>query len=163
MAFRGRTRRARGSRSRTLVAKRWSGDFLLAEDTVAAAATDQNVVLAPEDYRQQASLEASSVTLTRIRGDVSVRATVIGGVAFAMVYVAHVATAGIAPNTFAGFIDGNVLWFKVLQVPTTEPVRVELDIKARRRLENEQVIFAISAAAQTVTYMFNLRCLLLGG
>lgn len=155
--FRGSTRK--GSR----LPVRWTGDLLLAEDTVAAAATDANAIVVPADYEQSTTMEQSGVTLLRIRGTVLLRATVTGALAYMAIFAVHENAPINNPNTLAGFIDSNCLWRSVTMVPTDTVHRLELDVKAQRRLQDDQLVFAISAVAQTVTYSFGLRCLLRGG
>jgi len=162
MAFRRGTRRAR-RRSSLSVARRWTGDFLTTEDTVAAAGTDANVIVAKEDYRQQAALEAGSMTLTRIRGAFNLRATVLGGLAFCSIAVIGDTEGAENPSSFTAYVTGDTLWHGMYMVSVNEPTHVDVDIKSARRLENDRVVFSISAVAQTITYTFNLRCLLLGG
>lgn len=108
-------------------------------------------------------MEQSGVTLVRIRGSVNLRATVIGGLAFLGVYVVSELSPVNNPNTFAGFIDGNCLWHKVVMVPTDTSRYVEVDIKSKRRLIDDQIVFAISAVAQAVTYNYAFKTLIRGG
>lgn len=136
---------------------------MLAEDTVAAGATDANAIVVPPDYEQSTTMEQSGVTLLRIRGTVLLRATVVGALAYMAIYSVHENAPVNNPNTLAGFIDSNCLWRSLVMVPIDRPMRIELDVKAQRRLQDDQLVFAISAVAQTVTYSFGLRCLLRGG
>lgn len=135
---------------------------MLAEDQVAAAATESAVVLAPDDYRQAANIEAGSMTLSRIRGHVNLRATVVGGIAFVAIFVIGENEANVAPSAFASYITGDTLFHRAVMVSVNEPVLLELDIKARRRLENDVVVMSVSAVAQAITYQWGLRCLCTG-
>lgn len=67
------------------------------------------------------------------------------------------------PNTQAGLITGDCLWQDAIMVPIDTPRYYELDLKAKRRLENDRVVFVLAAVAQTVTYMGTWRTLIKGG
>jgi len=123
------------------------------------------VILESADYLQTTTMEAGAVTLARIRGEFNLRATVLGGFAYVGIYVIGATEGAPLPNAFTSYISGEMLFHDCVMVPVSpqEPYHGIIDIKVKRRLEGDRVVFGISAVAQTVTYTYGLRCLLLGG
>lgn len=142
---------------------RWTGDIATLEDTTAAGVTDATAILVPADYEQSATMEQSGVTLVRVRGEVNLRATVIGGLAFLGLYVVSELSPVNNPVTFAGFIDSQCLWRDSVMVPVDTSRHIAIDVKAQRKLKDDQVVFAISSVAQTITNQYAFRCLIRGG
>lgn len=165
MAFR---RRRFGRRPKLPV--RWTGNFTDAETTTAAGAVGSLTLIDPSDYRQQATMEESGATLLRVRGFFCARATVIGALAHIAIYVPDealtVAAGGaLDPTQFGNFIRGDLIFHGVFTVPVganAAPLMVPIDVKARRRLADQNVMFAIKATAQAVTWTMSGRCLLRG-
>lgn len=156
-----RTRSRRGGRP--LVPLRWTGDSSVAEQGVAAGATSTVALVVPADYEQQATMEAGGVTLIRVRMTVVLRAITLGAFCHMAVYVIGAAETVPLPSALAGLITGDTLWFTTRMLSVADPQWVEVDIKSKRRLENDQVVFAISAIGQNLNYALSARCLIRGG
>lgn len=68
------------------------------------------------------------------------------------------------PNTAAALIDGDLMWYGCYMVPlaaNAEPLNVDIDVRVKRKLEDDRIILVFEAAAQTVTYAMWARALLL--
>lgn len=152
--------RRRGFRRRLPL--KWCGNGLTAEDTTASGTQDSMQLIEPNDYRggTTGNVEAGSCTLVRIRGQVSFRATVIGGLAYMGVYAIGASEGVPDPSTTGGQVSGDMLWSTIEMVPTDTSRKLEVDIKAKRRLEDDQVIFVIKSLGQTLTWAANFRCLI---
>lgn len=166
MAFR---RRFSGSRQRSSKARlplRWSGTLDTAMSGVIPAATlDSQAIIVPADYQQGTAMEASACTLMRIRGFVNLQNTAATVNLVTMcIYVAHGDLAARNPTIFdQAFRYGGTLWHMQLLLPSTAYAgfneMVELDIKSKRRLENQSVVFAVIGVT-TFQYATSLRALL---
>lgn len=160
--FGSRRRSFGGARALRKMLK-WTGQQLAAEATQAAAGQTNIVLVAPSDYEggtTAGNVEAGGATLYRIRGDISLRATVIGGLAYMAIYCIGANETAPVVATAAGLVSGDLLWSKVVMVPIDTPRSFEIDVRVKRKLENDQIVFCIFAAAQTVTYLGNWRCLI---
>lgn len=154
--------RRRGFPRRRIPTK-WTGQQLNGEATRAAGGQDDIVILAPSDYEGGTvggNVEAGGATLLRVIGDVSVRATVLGAVAYAAIYCIGQNEGPLQLNTGIEIISGDVLWQDVWMVPVDTNRQFHVDIRSKRRLENDRVIFSIRAVAQTVTYAGQWRALM---
>lgn len=98
--------------------------------------------------------------MLRIRGAISLRATVVGGLALMCVWALGENETPRVLNTASAFYSGDVLWWDTRMVPTTEPVHYEIDVRAKRKLENDSVWFSIFAVAQAITYAGHWRALI---
>lgn len=159
-------RRSRGSsrgRASLVVAKRWTGEGTTVEATTLAGTTSAAAIVSPTDYEQSPTLEQGGVTLVRMRGTISLRATVLGGICFFGIYVVSELSPANPPSSLAGLLDGDCLIHRSLMIGTTEPRVIEIDIKAKRRLTDDQVVLVVEAIGQTVISQFSIRALLLGG
>lgn len=159
-------RRSRGRRARRggpARARRWTGDLSAAETAVVAGNQSFIALVVPADYEQSATMEPGGATLVRIRLSVSLRATVVGGLAYMAVVRIGDNEALLNVNTLQQFISGDVLWYKTVMVNLTGDNQHEVDIRSSRKLEADSVVFVLAAVAQTVTYAISARCLLLGG
>lgn len=144
--------------------RKWTGQGLAAEDSVAAAGTEGLVIVQPSDYEggtTTGNVEAGAATLLRIRGSVNLRATVVGGLAF-MYIIAHGDTEPNfnAATSALSITSGDILWQDHYMIGTAEPRHVEIDVRVKRRLENDRVEWIISAVAQTIVYSANFRALI---
>lgn len=165
--MRGRSRRRGGwGRRSAPVPVRWTGDLSSGESTVAAGAATATDIVVPADYEQNATLEPGGITLVRLRLSIGLRATVVGAFCHMGVWVIGAAETAPTPSTFAALMSGDCIWwdtrFIALQANAT-PEHVEADIRAKRRLENDRVVFVLSAIAQNVTFVLGARALLKGG
>lgn len=154
----------RGFAPRRRLPTTWTGQQLSAEATVAAAAQTDIIIVAPSDYAHgtvAGNTEPGGTTLLRVVGDVSLRATVIGGLAYMALYVAGIGES-ITLNSGADVISGDVLWQDMVMVPIDTNRQFHIDTKVRRKLENDSIVFSIRAVAQTVTYAGQWRALLRG-
>jgi len=155
-------RHFRGRLSRPRFPTKWTGQQQSAEATVAAGAQTDIIVVAASDYEGgsvSGNVEAGGCTLLRIRGTINVRATVIGGLAYMALYTAGVGES-VTLNSAAQIASGDTLWHDLIMVPIDTSRHIEIDVKAKRLLENDAVIFSIRAVAQTVTYCGQWRALL---
>jgi len=170
-----RPRRKFGSRGK----RRWTAQ-LLDGSTLSTTALGASAILTTADYAQNANLEPEGPTLVRIRGDFWFEATVATAFSvYAMVFVADsdsgLSTGGHGdPSVFQNLIDDNILWWQSFRCPArtlaTHPngmQRLEIDIKAKRRLKDDSVwltaIAANAGAAGTQgTFGFTARALLVG-
>lgn len=144
--------------------RKWTGQALNVEDSVAAAGTEGFVIVAPSDYEGgtvSGNVEAGSATLLRIRGSVNMRATVVGGLAY-MYVICHGNDESVFSAATSSLVitSGDILWQDVYMVGTVNPVHVEVDIPVKRRLENDKVEWIISAVAQTIVYNAQFRALI---
>lgn len=150
-------------------ARRWTGELVQAENVTAAGTLTQSVIVATADYRQSTTLEAGSVTLVRIRGQLTARATVIGAVAsFGIWALDESEGATFNVNADAGaaaaLFDGTLLWAWHGIVPSPNDVmRLDIDIKSKRRLQGTQIVFTCASRAQATTWVYAARALLVGG
>lgn len=161
-----RSRRGYGRSTRPKRERRWTGDLSAAETAVAAGAQSFIALVVPGDYEQSATMEPGGVTLVRIRLAVSLRATIIGGLAYMAVVRIGDNEALLNVNTLQQFISGDVLWYRTVMVNIAANGGVneyDVDIKSGRKLEADSVVFVLGAVAQTITYAISARCLLLGG
>lgn len=148
---------------RPLIPVKWTGNGITAVDSVAAGVSDTLELVVPGDYTggtTTGAVEAGGATLLRIRGQVNLASSVLGGVAW-MYIVCH----GFNEPTFVAtdaltIVSGDVIWQDHYYLAANLPVHVEIDVKSKRRLENDRVIFVISAVAQTITWTSNFRCLI---
>lgn len=163
MAFRRRFLGRRGFTRRPLRPRRWTGQGITAEDTVAAGVSDVFEIVVPSDYAggtTAGAVEPGGATLLRIRGTLNVRATVIGGVAFMYIAVAGANETLAAATDASTIISGDMLWTYHLMVPVDTTREVEIDVRSKRKLENDRVVFVITGVAQTITYTANFRALI---
>jgi len=63
------------------------------------------------------------------------------------------------PAVFAQWIKGDVLWAEKRVVPIDTVHVINVDVKAKRKLEDTSVLFVLTAQAQAVTSFVALRCL----
>lgn len=141
----------------------WSGDLSAAETLVAAGAGSFIQLVVPSDYQHSTgTVESGATTLARIRGSVSWRSTVVGGIAYFAIMVIDANEGPPNPANIAVFLRGDLLWHSVQMSLIDTTRNLEFDVKTKRRLENDQVVFLVGAIAQAVTYVMSGRCLLLG-
>lgn len=163
MAFRRRRRGRSSGRSSQSIARRWTGEGQIAETTRTAPGVDFTEIVASTDYEQSATMEQSGVLLTRIRGHLAMRATIIGGLAFVAIMVIGDTETPPAPSAFDSLRHSELLWRWSGMVGTTEPRIIEIDVKAKRRLDDDRVVMVIEAIGQTLIYQWVARALLIGG
>lgn len=145
---------------------KWTGNGLDAEVLRAAGGSDVLTIVSADDYAGgpvAGIVEAGGVTLVRIRGRINLRATIVGGVAFCYI-IAHGQTeATFAATAADALTNGDVLWQDHFMVPTSVPMEpIEIDVKSSRKLEQDRVVFVLTAVAQGITYTANFRALLMG-
>lgn len=174
MAFRskrfGRRRRFGGSRK---VKTRWTGDFLTDPQVTAGQASTTFALLAPSDYEVSTLLEpGGGARCERIVGALSMYATVgVAEFAAGIWAIDSVAAGGIAfggsydPGVFNSIRNGDLMWWTcgLTQPLPGEILRIEWDIKVRRKLEDTVIILVVSdyaAAANTITWHAGFRVLL---
>lgn len=161
MARRSRGRRSTSGRRPNYL---WTGQSTTAEQTVAAAAVTAIVIVAPADYQASttATTEAGGTTLLRIRAGLDIRATVAGAALYVSIVRKGSNEAAPNPNSAAAIIDGDTLWYGIYMVPIDTVRHIDIDVKVKRRLEDDQIVMNVQALAQTVTYLMWARALLLG-
>lgn len=175
--FRPRIFRPRMKRPRS--ARRWTaqvGDGL----TLSTTALGTSTLVAVSDYQGNTNLEPEGPTLVRIRGYITVTATVATAFSYWMgLWVGDVDSgAGLAahgdPGTVQNLIDDDWLWWtsgraeaRTLLTAPYYVDRYEVDIKSKRRLKDQQVILSwvasnAGAAGTQGAVTLNLRALLVG-
>jgi len=147
---------------------RWTGETTQIENLAAAGALQFATIVAPADYRQQATLEAAGVTCLAIKGCFSLRATVLGAIAHVGIINQDanlVPTFGADndPGAAAWLFNGDVMYWYCCVVPIDTTHIVPFDVQAKRRLVDSNVNFVVSARAQAVTWQMGARALLKGG
>jgi len=153
----------RGFPRRPLIPVKWTGNGITALDSVAAGVSDTLELVVPGDYTggtTTGAVEAGGATLLRIRAQINLASSVLGGIAW-MYIIVH----GFNEPTFVAtdaltITSGDVIWQDHYYLAANLPVHVDVDIKSKRRLENDRVIFVLSAIAQTITWTSNFRCLI---
>lgn len=152
MAFR---RRFSGSRPRTSQRRlplRWIGSLDTDLVTVAADTLETQAIVVPADYQQSTGLEASAATIMRCRGWLNlVNGVTVPNVVLAALYVAHGDLGGRSPASYDQiFRYGGTLWFGSVilgaegaAVAANHPRWLELDVKSKRKLENESLVLAL--------------------
>jgi len=136
---------------------------LVAEATNAIGTQTNITIVAPGDYQagQVADqTEPGGATLLRIRGQVDLRAAAAGGVALMAIFKLGALEPSPIMTTALALTSGDVLWEEMVMVSSTVPTHVEVDIKAKRKLENDAVVFSIFSVAVATIYFVNFRALL---
>lgn len=124
------------------------------------------MLVTPTDYEGgtvSGNVEAGACTLYRIRGTINVRATVIGGLAYMAVIVQGATEAVPSMAGPSQITSGDVLWHDLHMVPIDTSRHIEIDVRVKRRLENDVVYFVIAGVAQTITYAGTWRALIRSG
>lgn len=153
----------RGRNVRPRVPTKWTGNGLLVEETVAAAAQAETEVIGLADYvggLTVGNVEAGACTLLRIRGQLSVRATVVGGIGlFALIRLGsnEVAQSLLTQNQIT---SGDMLWSYQVGIPVDTVHVYDIDVKSKRKLEDDRIVFVRRAVAQSVTLFWNFRALM---
>lgn len=164
MAFRRNFRRGRRGPRLPL---RWSGNHHNAETAVGAATLDYVNLINVDDYRQQSTLEEAGCTLVRIRGYVSLRAAAASaawlGIFHANENVVPTAAGVSDPTLFASFIDSGVLWIRSTLLAANEVQHFDIDVRVKRRLENDRVDIVLKTGGAAVSWLALGRCLIRGG
>lgn len=162
MAFRRRFTRRRFSKGKRRL-YRWTGDFQVAETLVAAAGNSQFQIILPTDWQQTVTLESSGPTLVRVVGQVNLRATVLGALAFMhLIVVDDDAGFGAAldPSQFESIREGHVIWRYQCMVPIDTNRTLEVDTTVQRKMVDQQLLFILAAVGAGVTYNSGFRVLL---
>lgn len=148
---------------RPRIPTKWTGNGTAAEGTVTAGNSTSIVIVGATDYEGgtvSGAVEAGGATLLRIRGSIDMRATVVGGLAFMYIAVLGSAETVHAATNVLAITSGDTLWQDVRMVSTAEPVHIEIDVRSKRRLENDQVVFVVSSIAQSTTFSAQFRALI---
>jgi len=151
-------------RNRKKIETQWTADFATGEITTAAAGIGAASWVVPADYQDTATLEPGGTTLLRIRGWLAYRATVIGCYVRMGIWASQSDSTGITgthdPSALAGVINGELLWWMGDIAPIDTSRRLEIDVKAKRKLENHYIHFTIAPVAQAVAWVAGARLLL---
>lgn len=169
MVYRSKFRR--GGFRRRQRSTRWTGDQTTAVQTTAAGATGSFNMLVPGDYEVSSTLEEGGRgRLERIIGTLSL-SSAGGNSEYSMaMFAIDEAAFGVGSNdpaAFASIRNGDVIWMRV-GVSGNRTVdgkyeTIEFDIKARRRLEDTGVFFAIhNVGATAIQWHLGFRMLLVG-
>lgn len=165
--FRRARPRYRGRAGGRKALTRWTGDFSIAETTTAAGAIVYNDIVTTTDYEQTVTLEAAGPTLVRIRGSLSYRATIVGAIVTAGIFhhddqINPTLGSVYDPTVFESFKEGELMWWFIDIAPIDTTRRIEIDVKAKRRLRDHNVTFVLRATAQGITWVYGGRALLRG-
>jgi len=155
------------ARPRVSRATQWTGDFTNVVTALPAATIGTLQLVVPGDYQDTATVEPGGVTLLRIRGWLNVTTALNNSPFWAGIYVSEStpftgAGTDTDPGVFAGIINGDLVWWNMGMVHAApeDPYRIEIDVKAKRKLESENVTFRILSGANALTYVMGARCLL---
>lgn len=153
---------------------RWTA--LVDTYTLAAAAVDESVVIAPADYQTSTSLE-NDATFVRLRGSLQITNTSVT-LASTVVMAVMKINAGFGVGTFdpasqANLQNGEILWTQILQFQPQVAASSEstfhfenIDIKSKRKLsavpEGDRISLVVSnvVGGGTIAVAFVARALM---
>jgi len=155
----------RGGRGLSRLFLKWTGQGLAAEEGLAVGTPEFVTIVAPSDYAGGTTanaVEPGGCTLQRIIGQVSLRSGVAGSLAFMYIMKLGSFESAQNPAGFTPVISGDTLWqYATMVTAATGHVQViDVDIRVKRKLEDDQVVFGIAAVGQALTYYTNFRALI---
>lgn len=151
--------------------RRWTAN-LVDQAQVVAGVQGQVIVVDVTDYASNINIEPQGPTLARVRGFVTI-APILPFTIWMGLYVVDRDSPGGSydPSLIQNVIDEEPLWWYSYAVNTVgattpaAPVSIEIDVKAKRRLKDSDLILTwntTSAAGTCAEVTASLRALLLG-